>query len=403
MKVLFLSTWFPSPPDNGAKLRVYHLLRALCNRHEVTLLSFTFDTARPDKADALQAICRSVQVVAANPFAVNRAGALTTFLSMRPMASRPIPAMSQLVTAEWRRRTYDAVIASTEIMADYALMAPSAATKVLEEHNSLTRWIAERYRGQRNPLQRARYWASWQKRRWYESRYYPRFDLVTMVSQEDRRTTTELLQSGGPRVEIVPNGVDCDHNRPGLAQPRPESLVYNGALTYNANYDAMQWFLAYVFPHIKQAVPGVTLAITGSITGVDTAGLALDDTVTLCGYVDDIRFPVAEASGCVVPIRQGGGTRLKILEAMALGTPVVSTSKGAEGLEVTPGHDILIADEPAEFAHQVIRLLRDAALRAQLAYNARRLVEQLYDWQQIGRQFNSIIEAAAGERNVGAA
>ena len=399
MKVLFLSTWFPYPPDNGSKLRAYHLLRALGNRHEVTLLSFTFDTARPEKADALQAICRSVQVVALDPFAVNRAGALATFLSMRPMASRPIPAMSQLVAAEWQRRTYDAVIASTEMMADYALMAPPGAANVLEEHNSLTRWMAERYREQRNPLQRARCWASWQKRRWYESHTYPRFDLVTMVSQEDLLATVELAQGGGPRVEIVPNGVDCDHNRPGLAQPRPDSLVYNGALTYSANYDAMRWFLAHVFPRVKQAVPGVTLAITGSTAGVDTAGLALDDTVTLTGYVDDIRCPVAEASACVVPILQGGGTRLKILEAMALGTPVVSTSKGAEGLDVTPGHDILIADEPTEFANQVTRLLSDAALRDKVAFNARHLVEQRYDWQQIGRRFVGLVEAAVDARS----
>ena len=399
MNVLFLSTWFPYPPDNGSKLRIYHLLRALGNRHEVTLLSFTFDTARPDKTDALQSICRSVQVVALNPFAANQAGTLSTFLSMRPMASRPIPAMSQLVAAEWRRRTYDAVIASTEMMIDYALMAPPSAAKVLEEHNSLTRWMAERYREQRNPLQRARCWASWQKRRWYEGRYYSLFDLLTMVSQQDRRTTTELAQRRGPRVEIVPNGVDCDHNRPGLAKPRPDSLVYNGALTYSANYDAMRWFLAHVFPLIKQAIPGITLAITGSTIGVDTAGLALDDAVTLCGYVDDIRFPVAEASACVVPIRQGGGTRLKILEAMALGTPVVSTAKGAEGLEVTHDHDILIANKPAEFADQVIRLLRDAALRHHLAMNARHLVEQRYDWQQIGRSFVGLVEAAVEARS----
>jgi glycosyltransferase involved in cell wall biosynthesis len=193
--------------------------------------------------------------------------------------------------------------------------------------------------------------------------------------------------------------VDCDHNRPGLAQPRPDSLVYNGALTYSANYDAMRWFLAHVFPRVKQAVPGVTLAITGSTAGVDTAGLALDDTVTLTGYVDDIRCPVAEASACVVPILQGGGTRLKILEAMALGTPVVSTSKGAEGLDVTPGHDILIADEPTEFASQVTRLLSDAALREQVASNARHLVEQRYDWQQIGRRFVGLVEAAVDARS----
>ena len=110
--------------------------------------------------------------------------------------------------------------------------------------------------------------------------------------------------------------------------------------------------------------------------------------------MDDVRIPVAEAAVCVVPIRQGGGTRLKILEAMALGTPVVATSKGAEGLDVSPGHDILIADEPAKFADQVIHLLRDAAQRKQLAINARHLVEQRYDWTEIGRRFVDLVEEA---------
>ena len=350
MQILFLSTWFPYPPDNGSKLRAYHLLRALGGRHEVTLLSFTFDTSQPETADVLQTICRSIEVVPLNPFLVNRAGTLATFLSMRPTASRPIPAMSQLVAEAWRRSTYDVVIASTEMMADYALMAPPGTTKVLEEHNSLTRWMAERYQEQRNPLQRARCWASWQKRRWYEDRYYSRFDLVTMVSQEDWRTTSELIPGGEPRVEIVPNGVDCQHNQPGLAQSRPNTLVYNGALTYSTNFDAMRWFLAEIYPGIQREISSVSLTITGNTSGVRLTDLQLDDSVRLSGYVDDIRPVIASAAVCVVPLRQGGGTRLKILEAMALGTPVVSTSKGAEGLDVTPGHDILIADEPAEFA-----------------------------------------------------
>ena len=399
MRVLFLSTWFPYPPDNGSKIRAFHLLRALGGRHEVTLLSFAFDTAQPEKADALRAVCRDVGVVALNPFAVNRTSALATFLSVRSTNSRPIPAMSQLVAAAWRREPYDVVIASTEMTADYALLAPPSA-KVLEEHNSLTRWIAERYREQRTPLRRARCWASWQKRRWYEHHTYPYFDLVTMVSEADWRTTTELAQDGRPRVGIVRNGVDCSHNHPGRTAPQPNTLVYNGSLTYFANYDAMQWFLAEVYPRIKQAVPGVTLVITGSTKGVNIAGLPLDTSVNLSGYVDDVRPIVNSASVCVVPIRRGGGTRLKILEAMALGTPIVSTSKGAESLEVTPGHDILIADEPAEFADQVIHLLRDAAQREQLATNARRLVEQRYDWSEIGSRFVDLVEEAVEQRAI---
>jgi glycosyltransferase involved in cell wall biosynthesis len=203
------------------------------------------------------------------------------------------------------------------------------------------------------------------------------------------------------QLEVVPNGVDCEHNRPGLVETRPFSLVYNGALTYSANYDAMSYFLAVIYPLIKQQVPEVSLTITGSLTGVELSGLALDKSVHLSGYVDDIRIPVAEAAVCVVPLRQGGGTRLKILEAMALGTPVVATSKGAEGLDVTPSHDILIADEPAGFAAQVVHLLRSGILREQQSANARHLVEQRYDWNQIGRRFVSLVEDVTSKRKPG--
>ena len=394
MNVLFLSTWFPYPSDNGSKLRVYNLLRALAQLHAVTLVSFAFDTARPEQPGDLRTLCAAVQVVSVNPFAVNRAGTLRTFLSTRSVASRPISAMTQLVADALCLSAFDAVISSTTMMADYALQTSPGAATLLEEHNSLTRWMHERYAGQTNPLQRLRCWASWQKTRRYEAELFARFDLVTMVSAQDRATCLADLPGYGGSVAVVPNGVDCQHNHSGLAQPRPNTLVYNGSLTYSANYDAMRWFLAEVYPRIKTQTLGVSLTITGSTTGVDLAGLALDDSVRLTGFVDDVRLPVAGSAVCVAPIRRGGGTRLKILEAMALGTPVVSTSKGAEGLEVTPGHDILIADEPADFADHVIHMLRDAAQREQLATNARRLVEQRYDWIEIGRRFVDLVEEA---------
>ncbi len=162
----------------------------------------------------------------------------------------------------------------------------------------------------------------------------------------------------------------------------------------------MQWFLTEVYPRIKQRVPNVSLTISGSTSGVDLAGLRLDESVHLSGYVEDVRPLVAGGAVCVAPIRQGSGTRLKILEAMALGTPVVATSKGAEGLGVTPGEDILLADEPVEFAAQVVRLLHDPALHEHLARNARRLVEQYYDWEQIGQRFVELVEGVVEQRSL---
>jgi glycosyltransferase involved in cell wall biosynthesis len=398
VRVLFLSAWFPYPADNGSKLRAYHLLRALGQEHEVTLVSFAFATARPEQPGDLRSLCADIQVVPVDPFAANRAGTLRTFLSARPIVSRPIPAMSHLVSGVLRRNAYGAVIASTEMMADYALQAPPRVPRVLEEHNSMTRWMRERYEGTSHPLKRLRSWASWRKRHRYEMRYYPRFDLVTMVSEADRATTLETVGQQETRIEVVPNGVDCAHNLPGLARSEPEALIYSGALTYSANYHAMRWFLAEIFSRIRAECPGTTLTITGSTRGVDLNRLGLDNSVRLTGFLDDVRLAVARAQVAVAPILWGGGTRLKILEAMALGTPVVATSKAAEGLDVTHGLDILIANEPAEFADQVVRLLRDPNLRDVLARNGRALVEERYDWQAIGQRFVDLVEKVALER-----
>lgn len=392
MRILFLATWFPYPPDNGSKLRVYYLLRGLAQRHELTLVSFAFSTAQPHIPSELNRWCQRIETIPVDPFAFNQAGTLHTFLSPRPVASRAIPAMTRLSAHILQTTAFDVIIASTGMMIDYALQAPSGTTLVLEEHNAMTRWAQERYDQAQTIAQRARAWMSWQKSKAYEARVYHKFDLITMVSEADRQAAKELVANSQPPVEVIPNGVDCTHNRPGLAAHATCTLVFNGSLAYSANYSAMQWFLSQVWPRIRAQAPDAELLITGSTAGVQLNDLALDDHVQLFGYVDDIRIPVSKATIAIAPILQGGGTRLKILEAMALGTPVVSTFKGAEGLNVVSGEHLLLADDPERFAQAVHSLLRNPQARQRLADNARRLVETDYDWQQIGQHFVTVIE-----------
>ena len=307
--------------------------------------------------------------------------------------------MQQLVNETLRHHSFDTVIASTGMMANYGLQVSPRVVKVLEEHNSLTRWMGSRHSAQTRPLQKLRSWVSWQKTRRYEARLFNRFDLVTMVSQQDQAVCRADLPGYHGRVEVIPNGVDCTYNRPGLAAPQPNRLVFNGSLTYSANYDAMHWFLAEVYPLIKAEQPAASLTITGALDGVDLRGLALDASVQLTGFVEDVRLPVAEGTVAVAPIRQGGGTRLKILEAMALGTPVVATTKGAEGLNVIDGEHLLLADTPRAFAQAVLTLLASEAARTALAAHARRLVEAQYDWREIGARFVALVEQAVAKRS----
>jgi glycosyltransferase involved in cell wall biosynthesis len=403
MRILFLSTWYPYPPDNGSRLRVYYLLKALGARHDVTLLSFAFGTARPDEGrSALAAFCSDIHTVARNPFEQGSEHALRRFLSPMPLVNRELPAMRALVQ-ESLAHPYDAVISSTLGMAEYIRLAPPGWARLLEEHNSLTRQMWERHQAEKRPVQRLRTWLTWRKTRRYEAAALRRFDQVVMVSDVDRAACLSMLPGYQGPVSVVANGVDCQANRPGLAVTEPHTLIYNGALTFHANYDAMQYFLRAIYPLIKRRAPRVKLAITGSLDGVDRTGLALDESVQLCGYIADIRQAVAGAAVCVVPLRIGSGTRFKILEAMALGVPVVATTKGAEGLDVLHRQHILIADSPEDFAACVVDLLTDEPLRRRLAANARQLVEARYDWSSLGAAFCNLVEGVVqGQQSRGA-
>jgi glycosyltransferase involved in cell wall biosynthesis len=252
--------------------------------------------------------------------------------------------------------------------------------------------IWNKVRAQRTWLGRARHGLTWWKLRHYAASLLSQIEGCTVCSEQER----SLLQSIAPDFEslsVIPNGLDTELYDEEWGSRVPDTLIYPGALTYQANFDAMAFFLKDVFPLIRAQAPGVTLRITGRTDGVPTHRLPIDDGVILTGYLADVRPTIAQSAVCVVPLLSGGGTRLKILEAMALGTPVVSTLQGAEGLRVTPGQDILIADDPGTFAHQVLRLLASPELQSRLARAGRRLVRENYDWAGIGSRLNAFLES----------
>lgn len=397
MKILFLSTWFPYPPDQGCKIRAYHLLKALAERHETVLLSFQDGAIEPAWLEHLGGLCKSVEVVGRDPFAAEPNGRVRGWLSLKPSSvvathSAEMARRARALAAGWRP---DRIVALTFVTAPYALAAGQEcrqAACVVDVDNLLTRMLQESYQQAGSAVSRLRRGLAWWKFRRYERRLYGSFDLCLTVSELDRRTLLGLLSRGKGRVEIAPNGVDADHNRPGLAVPEADTLVYNGALTYSANYEAMEYFLGRVFPRIRAHVPGARLRITGKTEGVALERLGLNTNVTFTGYLKDARPVVAGSWACVAPLLNGGGSRVKILEAMALGTPVVSTPKGAEGLEVTDGRHLLLADSPDRFAGQTARLLRDPGLRTALAAVARRLVVDRYQWGDIGPGVCGLVE-----------
>lgn len=390
MNILFLSTWFPYQPDNGAKIRAHYLLRALHEQHRVTVAAFCPPHDAERARQAAESAPMVVRPIYEDPFRHTAASKWIKFASPIPIIYWRSHAMQQIVAELAELETWDAIVAIQTPVASY-VRGFTAIPKVLDVDTALCFQMRER-----NALRGSvRTWLSWQKAHWYEQRLFRQFQACTVVSSHELPYLQSLLKGTPATSAVVPNGVDCLHHRPGLFARRPNTLVYNGALTYSANYDAMQYFLSEVYPFIRQQAPEVTLTITGSTEGVDRSGLPLDESVVLSGYVDDIRSVVGSCAVCVVPLRWGGGTRLKILEAMALGAPVISTSKGAEGLDVRHGEHLLLADNAQSFAQYTLRLLRDPALGQRLSAQARQLMEQRYDWSSIGQQFVRLIENVA--------
>lgn len=393
MRILFLSTWFPYPLSKGSKTRAHQLLRALAHDNEVSLLSFEDEPIKASWVSKLESLGVDAKIVRRDPFGQDRFRTVVGWMSARPASvvasySAAMRASVEDMVTNW---CPDIGIALTIVTAPY-LAGIRHIPRVVDVDNVLTRMLYESCQRDKVGPRRLRRWlASWKVKR-YESWLFRQFDLCLAVSELDRRVLHGLIPEHNVRVAVVPNGVDTEYHQSGYVQPEQNSLVFNGALTYQPNYEAMDYFLREILPLIRVDEPHVKLRITGKIDQGAVKRLAPSGRVEFTGYLDDIRGAVATSWACVVPLRSGGGTRVKILEAMALGTPVITTSKGVEGLDAVNGQHVLVADSPEEFASQTVRLLRSRDLREHLSRAARCLVEEEYDWTSIGSRFRVLIE-----------
>ena len=395
MKILIVSAWCPFPADNGSRLRAYHLLRELAAQgHRLTLIALCQEDNDPDIAHpALETFCAGgVELFPSRFF---RAGTWKAWLGLFSRRPRMLldtwqPDAARAIARACQSKDYDAILALQMGIAHY-IPARTAAPCLLDEVE-----VSSILRGQtisRSLPGRLRRMLMTAKFRAHVVSQSGKFARWTTVSTQERDAILAAFGThAAPPIAILPNGVDLAFNTPGGAYD-PNILIYNGALSFYANYDAVNYFVQEILPHIQKQRPDVRLIVTGR-----TDTLAPNDmlrhhaSVVLTGYVDDIRPVMRNAAVCVVPLRQGGGTRLKILEAMALGVPVVATTRAAEGIDATHGEHLLIADAPVEFARETLRLMADPDARAVLAAGGRRLVEQHYGWDAIGAHLARILQ-----------
>ena len=372
--------------NNGSKLRIYNLLRGLNQHHEVTLLSFADQHGADPETPEIREICSRVRIIPWKEFSPNTLHARLAVLSFQPrsVVDTFSSEMAQAITEFLDEQRYDLVIASQLQMAAYYPYFKDVPAIFEELEIGFFHDRAFSADGK----MRLRQALTWFKLRIYLSRLLDSFQTCTVASAQERQLVAESFPGYTKPIEVIPNCLNIDEYKNVTAERKPNTLIFTGPFTYRANYDAMIWFAGEVFPLILKEVPDAQLIITGDHANLP---LPLTESLTLAGYVEDIKTLIASSTISIAPLLSGGGTRLKILEAMALGTPVVSTSKGAEGLDVQDGEQILISDAPDSFAKCVISLLNDENMRAQLAGNAGMLVQEKYNWGNTLSDYSMLI------------
>ena len=373
MKVLIVSPFFPFPEDSGSKIRLASLIKSL-QGYDLFLIAFRERGEAIDE-EKMRGACREFHV-----FERPRIGPFREWLnhfSTRPMLIRRFFAAAAL-RKTWeivRDEKVDLLVIETLLMAKYALRTPGLRL-VLDEHNLEFARAASRLAATRGLGSRLYNYLIMRRLRRFELRVIRGCDRCLVCSEEDARTLAGRTRDGA--VVVVPNVVDTDHFAPRPAISGGRKIVFSGTLWYEPNRDAVLWFAGEILPLLRARGMGAELMVIGPGPSRDVAALAQQGDVTVSGYVDDIRPHLAGAALAVAPIRMGSGTRFKILTAMAMGLPVVSTSLGMQGIDARDGESICVADGPEAFGDRVCRLLTDPAFSRRIGRGGRELVESRY-------------------------
>lgn len=396
-KLLFLAHLLPWPLEGGGQIKSYNTLQGLAETYDIHLISFVRRREEADNIAHLQTLCR---------------GGMKTILLPRTKFSNAVVAVSTLLTrqsflikrdesTEMRR-----VIAKTLAEEDYFLLwvdhlqmaqfvpVDTGRTHiVLDEHNIEFRIPKRIADTSENPLARWYAQTEWPRLRRFERQAVLRSDITLAVSEEDAEGLRGLAPEKMNQIFSVPIGVDTDYFGVVPCKSGSQTLLSIGTMYWPPNVDSLLYFCAEIYPKIKAKMPDIRLNIVGAKPVAEIIALGnADKSIQVTGSVPDVR-PYAEDCGVfIVPLRSGSGMRVKILNALSMGLPVVSTTLGAEGISVTPGSDILLADSPDDFADAVVMLLRNTARAAQLGEAGRKLVETKYSWPVVGKQLRSLLE-----------
>ncbi|MGD2156871.1 MAG: glycosyltransferase family 4 protein [Anaerolineales bacterium] len=411
MNILFLTQIIPYPPDAGPKVKTWHVLRYLVERgHRVTLASFVRSEEQAH-VGTLRDICVAVHTVP-----IHRSRLADFFYWLRShLTGRPflverddLDSMRALVDRLLVSGKFDAIHADQLTMSQFALPSSlelGAHTElkngpflIFDAHNAV--WTIIERMSQNSPwFLRPVIALEAQRVKRYEGLVVRQFDHILAVTEVDRRalSTAAALsfkdsKPEQPAISVIPIAVDTTQLQPVTRQPGSANILTLGTLHYPPNVDGIRWFIQEVYPLIKRQLPEATLTIIGKNPPKDFLERASQkpQSIHVTGYVPNLIPYLEQAAVMVVPVRAGGGMRVRILEAFAQGMPTVTTTVGLEGIDAQPGEEILVADTPSDFASAVVQILQDESLQTLLATKGRHLAEERYDWQVVLQEMDMI-------------
>jgi glycosyltransferase involved in cell wall biosynthesis len=440
-RILFLTQVLSYPLDSGAKIRAYYVLRHLAHQHRITLVSFVRDDNRPEDTAHLAQFCETVHTVPMqrSRWRDLRAVSLAWLTGQSTIIVRDeIPAMHALLKQLMTEQSFDVIHADQASMAQYALYAAQlqirnyklevrdSPSTILDAHNALFHIPERLAQHERNPLKR---WVLQREARAlarYEAQTYPKFARVVFVSAEDRTAIQEQIENckleirdGRSKIEnrkssfpipgsqfpisnspfpisdspIIPICVDPD-DRPLVQRvPHPRTILSLGTMFWPPNVEGVLWFAREVFPRVLERAPDARFVVVGKNPPASVQTLATTlPNVEVTGYMPDPAPYLAETAAFIVPLNAGGGMRVKIVDAWGWGLPIVSTTIGAEGIDVRDGENILLGNTPEAFAEAVLRLLENPALGESLRANGRQWVETRYNWRTVYAQWDEVYQ-----------
>jgi glycosyltransferase involved in cell wall biosynthesis len=406
MNILFLTQILPYPPDAGPKVKTWNVMRYLLQcGHHITLVSFV-RTEEEIHIPVLKNTCNKVYTVP-----IRRSRIADVFYMLRSyFTGRPflverddLPSMQKLVNKLVQDGEYDLIHADQLTMVQFALRGASSLQNkpprvVFDAHNAV--WtIVKRMQINARWYLKPLLGVEARRVRRYEGKLLKMVDHVLAVTDVDRDGLEEtLIQSGGSNsgwvapITVIPIAIDTQKIQPVRRMPNSNNIVTLGTLHYPPNADGIRWFINEVFPLIRQRVPDSTLTIIGKNPPQDFLAIEAENpsVIKVTGFVPDLTPYLMESALMVVPVRAGGGMRVRILEAFAYAMPIVTTTIGLEGIQATHEKDVLVSDNTIDYANTTIRLLENKFLQDKLSKNGRKLAEKKYDWQVVLKQMDEV-------------